>query len=54
LCLAYPLRSLHAVHLASALWLRGEIDPKVEFVCADRALARAARSTGLACVEPGM
>jgi uncharacterized protein len=52
LCHAHPLRSLDAMHLASALWLRGELDPEVEFHCADRGLSRAAKRAGLVCMDP--
>ena len=53
LCSAHPLRSLDSVHLASALWLRAEIDNEVVFFCADRAMVRVAGAAGLDCVVPG-
>jgi predicted nucleic acid-binding protein len=44
------LRSLDAVHLASALSLRSEISA---FVAYDQRLSDAARSAGLPTVQPG-
>ena len=43
----YPLRAMDAIHLASAVSLRGEADREVLFASADARLAAAARSEGL-------
>jgi predicted nucleic acid-binding protein len=49
---SHGLRGVDAIHLASALSLRGEA-ADVLFVCADRRLAAAARAEGLT-VEPAI
>jgi predicted nucleic acid-binding protein len=48
LCSRYALRTLDALHLASALEVRNHLGPDVAFVCADRRLLAAAGETGLA------
>ena len=45
------LRTLDAIHLASALWID---DPELQFVTYDDRLARAAEANGLAVVQPGI
>ena len=47
LCLKHPLRSLDAIHLASALVLREEGRLQVAFATADVRLGEAARREGL-------
>ena len=46
----HPLRSLDAIHLASALLLRGKTGDAVEFGVFDQRLSRAASAEGLAVV----
>lgn len=48
----YPLRGFDAIHLAAALWLRGEIGEPLEFWVADDRLAGAARGERLIVVNP--
>lgn len=48
LCSRHALRTLDALHLASALEVRNHLGPEVAFVCADRRLLTAAGETGLA------
>jgi predicted nucleic acid-binding protein len=50
LCLKHPLRSLDAIHLASALRIREEGQLEVAFATADRRLGEAARKEGFALV----
>jgi uncharacterized protein len=49
----HPLRAADSIHLASALWVRDDIDDEVRFVCADSALARVAGAEGLDTLIPG-
>jgi predicted nucleic acid-binding protein len=46
---AHPLRSLDAIHLASALLVRERTEAVVEFAAFDRRLSHAAASEGLVC-----
>ncbi len=46
LCLKHPLRTLDAIHLASALLLREDGGLAVEFACADGRLREAALAEG--------
>ena len=46
LCLKHPLRTLDAIHLASALSLREEGGLEVVFACADERLREAAAAEG--------
>lgn len=48
----YPLRGYDAIHLAAALWLRGEIGDPLEFWVSDERLERAARVERLTVVNP--
>lgn len=47
----HPLKALDAVHLASALWIKGETGEDVTFITSDKSLASAAREEGLDIVE---
>jgi predicted nucleic acid-binding protein len=50
LCLKHPLRTLDAIHLASALLLREEGGLEVVFACADGRLREAATAEGFRLV----
>ena len=51
LCLRHPLRTLDAIHLASALLLREEGGLEVQFACADQRLGEAARAEGFRLIQ---
>ena len=51
LVLRHPLRGFDAIHLASALRLRGRIGEAVQFVASDERLLVAAKNEGLATVD---
>ena len=51
LCRRHPLRSLDAIHLASALLLREEGGLEVQFACADNRLATAAQAEGFRLIQ---
>lgn len=48
----YALRGYDAIHLAAALWLRGEAGEPVEFWVSDERLEQVARRERLAVVNP--
>lgn len=52
LCTRHPLRTLDAVHLASALALRDSLDDDVTFASADESLLRIAEQVGLVPENP--
>ena len=43
----YPLQGMDAIHLASALWIKGGLGSPVTFAVWDVRLGEAARHTGL-------
>lgn len=48
----HPLRGYDAIHLAAALWLRGQIGESIEFWVADERLEAAARRERMPVVNP--
>lgn len=50
----YTLRGYDAIHLAAALWVRGEIGDPIEFWVSDERLERAARRERVAMVNPAI
>lgn len=48
----YPLRGYDAIHLAAAMWVREQLGRLIEFWVSDHRLEAAARSEGLAIVNP--
>jgi predicted nucleic acid-binding protein len=48
----YPLRALDAIHLASAIWIRRNIDADCKFVCSDDELIKYSRDANLEIINP--
>ncbi|MEO0289988.1 MAG: type II toxin-antitoxin system VapC family toxin [candidate division WOR-3 bacterium] len=48
----YSLKALDAIHLASALWIKEELDNDVSFVCSDKELLEFAKKEGLNIINP--
>lgn len=50
--LKYSIRALDAIHLASALWIRENIDEKCIFICSDENLLKIAREESFDIINP--
>jgi len=48
----HSMRALDAIHLASALWIRENIDRNFMFICSDERLLNFARAEKLALINP--
>ena len=50
--LSYSVKALDAIHLASALWLKENIDTDCKFICSDKELLRVSKQEGLPIINP--
>lgn len=48
----YPLRALDAIHLASVLWIKENIDATCKLVCSDDELIEYSKAEGLEVINP--
>ncbi|MEW6607726.1 MAG: type II toxin-antitoxin system VapC family toxin [bacterium] len=50
--LKYSVKALDAIHLASALWLREEINKHIKFVCSDKDFIKIVQQEGFEIINP--
>jgi len=50
----YPLRGFDAIHLATALVTKRELNTSVGFLCSDKVLLDAAKGEGLRAINPAL